>query len=60
MLADMRAQHERDLTDLRAQRDSWQQVAERLTLAPPTAKPPSVPTVLVTPRRAWWPWRRAG
>jgi len=42
------------LADMRAQRDSWQQVAERLTLAPPALKPASVPTVTVMPRRSWW------
>jgi hypothetical protein len=47
------------LADMRAQRDSWQQVAERLTLAPAAPKPASVPTVTVVARRAWWPWRRS-
>jgi hypothetical protein len=48
------------LADMRAQRDSWQQVAERLALAPPVPKPASVPTVTVVARRPWWSWRRAG
>jgi hypothetical protein len=39
---------------MRAQRDSWQHVAERLTLAPPAPKAASVPTVTVVPRRSWW------
>jgi hypothetical protein len=47
------------LVDMRAQRDSWQQVAERLTLAPPVPKPASVPTVTVVTRRPWWSWRQS-
>lgn len=49
------------LADMRAQRDSWQAVAERLTISPPAppATPPetpraSVPTVTVVARRPWW------
>ena len=34
------------LQETKAQRDKWQQQAERLALAPPQ-------------RRAWWPWRRS-
>src|SRR6516164_8473319 len=49
MLEERVAELKAALADMRAQRDSWQQVAERLTFAPPTPKPPSVPTVVVTP-----------
>jgi len=59
MLEERVAELKAALADMRGQRDSWQQVAERLTLAPPTPKPPSVPTVVVTPRRSWWGWRRS-
>ena len=42
--------------DLRAQRDKWQQQAERLALAPPQ---PSAPQPAAPPSRGWWLWRRS-
>jgi hypothetical protein len=60
MLEERVAELKTALADMRAQRDSWQQVAERLTLAPPVPKPASVPTVTVVTRRPWWSSRRAG
>jgi excisionase family DNA binding protein len=44
--------------DLRAQRDKWQQQAERLALAPPQPPAPQ-PTPVQPPARSWWPWRRS-
>jgi hypothetical protein len=37
----------------------WERAWSAIVPAMPKAVP-SVPTVVVTPRRAWWPWRRAG
>jgi hypothetical protein len=54
MLEERVAELKAALADMRAQRDSWQQVAERLTLPPPAPKAVSVPTVTVVPRRPWW------
>jgi excisionase family DNA binding protein len=41
------------LDELRRQRDKWQEQAERLALAPPSASSPT------TQARDWWPWRRS-
>lgn len=38
------------LNDMREQRDKWQTIAERLTLAPPAP----------VARRQWWSFRKAG
>ena len=43
--------------DLKAQRDKWQQQAERLALAPPQPSAPQPAAPL--PSRGWWPWRRS-
>ena len=47
-LADLKQQ----LDELKRQRDKWQEQAERLALAPPSASSPS------TEAPGWWPWRR--
>lgn len=39
------------LSDAREDRDKWRDMAERLSLAPPSSQIPSPP-------RGWWPWRR--
>ena len=54
-LAEMRRLGEQQFTDMRAQRDAWQQQAERLTerLALPRPKPKA------KPRRWWWQRRTA-
>jgi excisionase family DNA binding protein len=60
LVMDLRAQ----LADMRAQRDAWQSIAERLALSAP--KPPESPPepapkpAEAAKRRSWWPWRRAG
>ena len=71
MIADMGVRHERETTDLRAQRDSWQQQAERLA-RPAQARalgvPDHAPLKLVRRRvrtvglpKTWWGlWHRAG
>ena len=41
--------------DLKAERDSWKQQAERLTLAPPAPAPAPQPH-----SRGCWPFKRAG
>ena len=50
------------LADMRAQRDAWQGIAERLALSapkPPEQPPESAPNPAEAPkRRSWWPWRR--
>jgi hypothetical protein len=72
MIAGMGVRHERELTDLRGQRDSWQQQAERLALtaqAAPKAVPDHAQPVLKLVRRrrtlgypkSWWGlWQRTG
>jgi excisionase family DNA binding protein len=64
MISDMGVRHERELTDLRGQRDSWQQQAERLALTAqgrPSSVPEHAPLKLVRRRVRWWGWsRRAG
>src|SRR3954469_17933176 len=47
-LADLKAQ----LEEMRRQRDTWQEQAQRLALVGP--KSPDVPVA-----RSWWPWRRS-
>ena len=47
-LADLKQQ----LDELKRQRDKWQEQAERLALAPPSASSPT------TAAPGWWPWRR--
>ena len=47
-LADLKQQ----LDELKRQRDKWQEQAERLALAPPSASSPA------TEAPGWWPWRR--
>jgi excisionase family DNA binding protein len=64
MISDMGRRHEHELTDLRSQRDSWQQQAERLAITA-QARPVSVPEhaqlKLVRRRVRWWGWsRRSG
>jgi excisionase family DNA binding protein len=59
LVSDLRAQ----LADMRAQRDAWQGIAERLALSAP--KPPEQPSEPAPQpaeavKRRWWPWRRAG
>jgi hypothetical protein len=59
LVLELRAQ----LADMRAQRDAWQGIAERLALsAPKPPEQPSEPTPKPTEavKRRWWPWRRAG
>jgi hypothetical protein len=54
----MRAQ----LGDIRAQRDAWQGIAERLALSapkPPEPTPEAAPKHAEAKRRSWWPWRKA-
>ena len=38
------------LNDAREDRDKWRDMAERLSLAPPSPQ--------IAPPRGWWPWRR--
>ena len=63
-LDDLRRDKDGVIEDLRVDRDAWKEQAQRLALPgraadEPSAKSPSVPTVIVA-RRPWWPWRRAG
>ena len=62
LLEDNRVQHDRAMTDMRAQRDSWQAQAERLAITAQGAQADrqgaaqartSVPTVTVV-ARPWW------
>lgn len=62
LVAELRA----SLADMRAQRDSWQQQAERLAIAAsirtetaPMRSAASVPSVTVVARRSWLPWRQS-
>jgi len=41
------------LHEVRAQRDKWQQQAERLAIAPPPVN------VTVAQPKSWWPWRKS-
>jgi excisionase family DNA binding protein len=63
LLQDKDVQHDRAMTDMRAQRDSWQAQAERLAITAQGAQADrqgtaqartSVPTVQVIARRPWW------
>jgi len=47
--------------DMRAQRDKWETIAQRLSLpAPKPAETLSATPVVASPRKGWWPFRRAG
>ena len=53
LVAELRAQ----LAELRAQRDAWQGMADRLTSALPRPMPEPQPPG--EPPQGWWRWRRA-
>jgi len=53
LVAELRAQ----LAELRAQRDAWQCIADRLTSALPRPMPEPQPPG--EPPQGWWQWRRA-
>jgi len=53
LVAELRAQ----LAELRAQRDAWQCIADRLTSALPRPMPEPQPAG--EPPQGWWRWRRA-
>ena len=60
LVLELRAQ----LAEMRAQRDAWQGIAERLALSAPKPPEPSPelapkPAEASPKRRSWWPWRRA-
>jgi excisionase family DNA binding protein len=55
LVSDLRGQ----LADMRAQRDAWQGIAERLVLSAPKPFEPA-PKPAEAVKRRWWPWRRAG
>jgi hypothetical protein len=57
LVLELRAQ----LAELRAQRDAWQGIAERLALsAPKPSEQPPEPKSAEAKRRSWWLWRRVG